>query len=383
MYKISGSAWLLGLVSFVGQLPTFVLAPFAGVWVDRWDRHRVLIVTQALAMLQSALLAALALGGHIEAWHILALQVFQGCINAFDTPARQTFLVEMVEARADMANAIALNSSMVNATRLIGPSAAGILIALVGEGWCFAIDALSYTAVLGSLAMMRVKARGAPRLHRKVTQDLREGWQYVWHFATIRNILALLALVSLMGVPYTVLMPVLATQVFGGAADTLGFLMAASGLGALTAALYLAARRSVLGLGKVIIGATVTFGIGLMGLAACRHLHMAMALMVVTGGSMMIQMAACNIVLQTLADEDKRGRLMSFYTMAYFGMSPFGSLMAGAAADRLGASLTVAIGGAACMLGGAAFAVDLPTMRAQVRRVYARLGILPAGASPE
>ena len=254
VYRLTGSPLLLGIVGFAGQIPTFLLAPFAGVLVDRWNRHRVLVVTQVLAMVQSALLAWFALRGTITVWHVLALSAFQGLINAFDTPARQAFVVEMVEAREDLANAIALNSSMVNGARLIGPSVAGVLIALVGEGWCFAIDALSYVAVIASLLAMRLQPRAAAaRAPKRVLVELREGFRYAASFAPIRAILLLLAFVSLTGIPYTVLMPIFASQVLHGGPHTLGILMAATGVGAVAGALWLASRTTVLGLGRTLV----------------------------------------------------------------------------------------------------------------------------------
>ncbi|MFS8068724.1 MAG: MFS transporter, partial [Byssovorax sp.] len=253
IYRLTGSALLLGVLGFTGQIPTFLLAPLAGVLVDRWDRHRVLVITQVLAMIQSGVLAALALAGVIEVWHVVALSVFQGIINAFDMPARQALVVEMVEDRADLPNAIALNSSMVNAARLIGPSVAGILIAGVGEGYCFLIDTASYLFVIASLLLMRLPRREAAARRSRVLTEFKEGLSYAVNFTPIRSVLLLLAVVSLMGMPYTVLLPVIAREVLGGGPNTLGALTAVSGLGALGGALYLASRRTVLGLGRVIV----------------------------------------------------------------------------------------------------------------------------------
>jgi MFS family permease len=377
VYRLTGSALLLGIVGFAGQIPTFFLAPVAGVWVDRWNRHRVLVVTQVLAMIQSALLAALAWSSRMTVVHIAALSVAQGLINAFDMPARQAFVVEMVADRNDLPNAIALNSSMVNAARLIGPSVAGILIGLFGEGWCFAIDAVSYLAVIASLLAMRITVRPrAPRTTR-VGAELAEGFRYVVGNVPIRSVLLLLAIVSLMGMPYTVLMPVVATQVLHGRAHTLGFLMAASGAGALAGALYLASRTTVIGLGRVIAIAAAVFGASLIGFSLSHVLWLSLVLMVPTGMGMMVQMAASNTVLQTLVDEDKRGRVMSFYAMAFFGTVPFGSLLAGTLAQRIGASNTIGIGGIACVVGAALFFRALPELRRLARPTYVRLGILP------
>lgn len=377
VYRLTGSAMLLGLVGFAGQLPTFVLAPLAGVLVDRWSRHRVLVVTQALAMLQSAALAALAITHVIQVWHILVLSALQGFINAFDTPARQSFVVEMVEDRADLPNAIALNSSMVNAARLLGPSVAGVLIAAFGEGWCFAIDALSYVAVLVSLLAMRLHPRPIAVKHKRVWVELREGFKYVAGFAPIRAILILLAVVSFTGIPYTVLMPIFATQVLAGGPHLLGILMAASGGGAVAGALWLASRRTVLGLGRILVIAGFCFGVGLIGFALSRSWIVSMPLLFLAGGGMMVQMAASNTLLQTLVDEDKRGRVMSFYTMAFFGMMPFGSLAAGWAGARIGAPATVLIGGVTTIAAVGLFLVKLPALRRQARPIYVKLGILP------
>ncbi|HEX4354365.1 MAG TPA: MFS transporter [Polyangiales bacterium] len=376
VYRLTGSSLALGLVGFAGQIPTFLAAPFAGVWVDRWNRHRVLVVTQVLAMLQSAGLAALALSGRIDVRSVAALAVFQGFINAFDVPARQSFVVQMVDDRLDLPNAIALNSSMVNAARLIGPSIGGLLIAWVGEGYCFAIDAISYVFVIASLLAMRIRHVEKVRSDKHLWIELKEGFHYAMNFPPIRNVLSLLALVSFMGIPYAVLMPAVAARTLGGGAHTLGFLMAASGLGALGGTLYLASRKSVLGLGRVIVFASAAFGLGLIAFSQSRGFALSFALLVPTGMGMMIEMAASNTIIQTVVDEDKRGRVMSFYTMAFFGTVPFGSLFAGVMADRFGPSTTIAIGGASCVLGALVFFRTLPSFRRSVRPVYVRLGIL-------
>lgn len=382
VYRLTNSALLLGVVGFAGQIPSFLLAPFAGVLVDRWNRHRLLVATQVLAMLQSLALAILALTGAINIWHVIALSIFQGVVNAFDMPARQAFVVEMIERREDLANAIALNSSMVNAARLLGPSIGGVIIAAVGEGWCFMIDAVSYVAVIASLLAMKITPRmTAPIREANVLQQLREGWKYVAGFAPIRDVLLLLALVSLVGMPYTVLMPVFANEILHGGPNTLGLLMAASGVGALIGAFVLAARKSVLGLGKYIPLTAAAFGVGLIAFSFSRVLWLSLLLMIVTGFGFMIQMAASNTVLQTIVEEDKRGRVMSFYTMAFMGTAPFGSLLAGSVAARIGAPHTLLFGGAGCILGALWFATSLPALRRDVRPIYVKIGILPEMAA--
>jgi len=382
VFRLTNSALLLGIVGFAGQIPTFLISPLAGVWVDRWNRHRVLVVTQVLAMLQSGLLAYFALRGTITVTHVLVLSIFQGFINSFDMPARQAFLVEMIEDRADLPNAIALNSSMVNAARLLGPSVAGMLIASVGEGWCFFIDAVSYLAVVASLVAMRIVPRVIAAHRVSALTEMRDGFRYVAGFAPIRALLLLLALVSLMGVPYMVLMPVVASDILHGGAHTLGFLMAASGLGALIGALYLASRRTVLGLGRIVAASALLFGVGLILFSRSRVTWLSLLLMFATGMAMMVQMAASNTILQTLVDEDKRGRVMSFYTMAFFGTVPLGSLLAGTMAHRIGVANTISVGGAACVIGSLLFMRELPELRRLTRPVYARLGIYPA-ATPD
>jgi MFS family permease len=382
VYRLTDSALLLGVVGFAGQIPSFILAPFAGVLVDRWDRHRLLVITQVLALLQSLAMAILTMTGLIKMWHVIALSVFQGLINAFDMPARQAFVVEMVEKREDLANAIALNSSMVNAARLVGPSIGGVVIAAVGEGWCFMIDAISYIAVIASLLAMTI----TPRLlqvtkNANMLQQLREGWSYATHFAPIRNILLLLGLISLVGMPYTVLMPVFADDVLHGGPNTLGLLMAASGVGALIGAMFLAARKTVLGLGKFIPMTAAAFGAGLVAFSFTRVLWVGLALMVVTGLGFMAQMAISNTVLQTIVDEDKRGRVMSFYTMAFMGTAPFGSLLAGSVAERIGTPHTLMFGGIGCVLGAIWFATRLSDLRRDVRPIYVKIGILPEVAT--
>jgi MFS family permease len=381
VYRVTHSALLLGLVSFSGQLPALLLLPFAGVWVDRWNRHSVLKVTQVLSMLESFALAALALSGSIAIWQIILLTMFQGAVNAFDMPARQAFLVEMIEDRADLANAIALNSTMVNGARLVGPSIAGIIIAVAGEGYCFLVDGISYLAVIASLFLMRIRPSVARRPQRNVISELREGWSYVMNFAPIRSILTLLAAISLIGVPYMVLMPVFASTVLHGGPHTLGFLTGASGVGALISAITLAMRKSIVGLGRMIAITAFTFGAGLIAFGFSRSLWLSLLLMLVIGFSMMQQMAAGNTILQTIVDEDKRGRVMSFYTMAFIGAAPFGSLIAGALASKIGAPLTVVCSGSLCVLVAFWFSTQLKEIRRIVKPIYVELGILPEVAT--
>jgi MFS family permease len=356
VYRLTHSAAMLGIVGFAGQIPTFFLAPFAGVLIERWSRHRVLVWTQVLAMVQSALLAVFALTGTITVWHILVLGMFQGFINAFDTPARQTFVVEMVEAREDLPNAIALNSSMVNGARLIGPSIGGILIAMVGEGWCFAADAVSYLAVIASLLAMRLAVTPPRPGKARVLTELAEGFRYLETAPRIRRTLLLLAFVSLTGVPYMVLLPIFAGDVLHGGANTLGILMAATGAGAVSGALWLASRRGTAGLVRTMTLAGCTFGVALLAFGLARSIWLSVPFLVLAGAGMMVHFAGGNTLIQTEVSDDKRGRVMSFYTMAFFGMMPLGSLAAGLLGAHIGAPATVACGGAATLIAVLLFA---------------------------
>ena len=376
VYRLTQSPLLLGTVGFAGQIPTFLLAPLAGVIVDRIDRRKVLVWTQALAMIQSLALAWLTLTHRINIAEVLVLSAMQGTINAFDMPGRQSFMVKMVEDRADLSNAIAINSSMVNVARLIGPSLAGLVIAATNEGWCFLIDGVSYIAVIASLLMMRVASTADAHSGASMVAQLREGWTYVSGSVPIRVILSLFALLSLMGWPFIVLMPVFAAQVLHGGPHTLGFLMGAVGVGSLTSALSLVMRRSVKGLSRRIPVAAVAFGAGLICFGFSTNLWLSMALLLLTGFGMMQGLTASNTIIQTLVDEKMRGRVMSYYTMAFVGMAPFGSLLAGALAHWIGAQRTVMISGAACILGGAWFWSQLPRIRKDMRPIYERLGIL-------
>jgi MFS family permease len=331
-------------------------------------------------MLQSFAMAALALSGLITVWHIVALAAVQGVVNAFDLPARQSFVVEMVENRADLPNAIALNSSMVNGARLIGPALAGVIISAVGEAWCFVVDGASYLAVILSLLSMRVVRRSASKQTRRVGEQLREGWTYVSESVPIRSILLLLGLVSLAGMPYTVLMPVIASEVLHGGPNTLGILMAASGLGALAGAFSLAIRKSVLGLGRRIVLCSGLFGLGLIAFGWSTHLWVSLLIMPVMGFSMMQHMASSNTILQTIVDDQKRGRVMAFFSMAFQGMAPFGSLLAGTLAAYVGTRWTLVLSGLSCLAGCLWFSGKLKEIRRILRPVYVQLGILPQAA---
>ena len=377
VYRLTGSALLLGVVGFAGQIPTFLLAPFAGVWIDRLNRRHVLLITQVLAMVQSLALAVLTLTKHINIHEIVFLSAFQGAINAFDMPGRQAFLVQMVEDKEDLGNAIAMNSSMVNVARLVGPSLAGAVIAVSGEGYCFLVDGLSYLAVIASLVAMRVKL-GTTQAHKgSMLVQLREGWAYVSGFAPIRTILLMFAIVSLMGWPFTVLMPIFAGSILKGGPHTLGFLMGAVGVGALASAVSLALRKTVLGLARMIPLSAGAFGIGLILFGLSRNFWLSLLLMVVCGFGLMQQMAASNTIIQTAVEESKRGRVMGFYTMAFVGMAPFGSLFAGSVAHVIGAPRTVMLSGACCIAGAIWFARHLRLIQMLVRPIYTDLGILP------
>jgi len=379
VYRLTGSELLLGIVAFAGQIPLLVLAPFGGVLGDRWDRRRILVVTQVLSALQSLALALLVFTDHITVANLIALQVVQGIINSFDTPARQAFVVEMVEQPDDLPNAIALNSSMFNASRIIGPTIAGILIAAVGEGWCFLLDAISYVAVIASLLAMRFRPREGTGSESHMFEELRAGLRYVTGFAPVAALLAQVTLVSVMGMPYVVLMPVIAAKVLHGGPHTFGLLMTASGAGALLGTIYLAARRTVLGLGKVIVGATVALSAGLMAFSFSNRLAVSLAVLPFVGAGMMLQAAAANTVLQTVVEEKLRGRVMAFYSMAVLGTQPIGSLLAGALADRIGAQHTILVGAILCLLGGLWFAVRRKKLAEYVRPIYIERGILTWG----
>ncbi len=377
VYRLTDSAFLLGVVGFAGQIPAFVLAPFAGVLADRWNRHRLLILTQALAMMQAFVLAYLVITETVVVWQIIVLSLVLGVVTAFDIPVRQSFMIEMIEEKTDLGNAIALNSSMVNGARLLGPSVAGLLIATVGEGMCFLFNGLSYLAVIASLLLMRIVQKDSSAHKSRAWYALKEGFKYVYDFEPIRAIILLLALMALMGMPYMVLMPIFARDILHGGPSSLGFLMGASGVGALAGALYLASRRGVLGLGKMIPIGVGIFGLGLIAFALSRNFFWSLTLLTAVGFGQMVQLATSNTLLQTMVDDDRRGRVMGFFTVAFVGMAPVGSLLAGALASVIGAPWTLFVGGVACLVGAGVFAKKLPQLREKVRPIYVEKGILP------
>jgi MFS family permease len=364
VYRLTNSALLLGVVGFASQFPSFLLTPFAGIYVDRWNRHRLLVATQVASMLIAFVLAALTLSGTISIPWLIIVSVCSGIVNAFDLPGRQAFVVLLVEDKRDLGNAIALNSSMFNAARLVGPSIAGAIIALTSEGWCYFIDGVSYLAVIAALLAMRVpQAQPAPvAAPVSPLQQFREGWTYAYGSRTIRSVIAVIALVCLVGVPYTVLMPVYAAEILGGGAHTLGFLMTATGGGALLGALWLASRRNIAGLTRNIAVAGAVFSVGLMAFALSRVMWLSVPLLIVSGFGFIVMVASSNTLLQTIVEDNKRGRVLSFFLMAYFGTTPFGSLAAGAVSERIGAPYTLVACGALCLAGIAWFATQLTAL---------------------
>jgi MFS family permease len=378
VYRLTHSALLLGVVSFAGQIVAFLIGPFAGVWVERMDRRRLLVWTQAASAVQSLALAALTLAHLITLNEIIVLSIFQGLINAFDMPARQSFLVQMVEDRNDLGNAIAINSSMVNGARLCGPAIAGVVISVAGEGWCFLLDGISYLAVIASLLLMRIQPLNLKRAATSMLEQIREGWAYVSTFRPIKSILMLFALISLMGWPYLVLLPVFAVQVLHGGAHTLGWLTGASGVGALVSSISLAIRKSVVGLTRMLQIAAAVLGVALISFGFSHVLWLSLALMLFAGFGLIQCASVSNTIIQTLVPEDKRARVMSYYTMAFFGMAPFGSLFGGALAQRIGAPHTVMLTGVFCLAGALWFTFELPKVRKVMRPIYQQMGLLPA-----
>jgi MFS family permease len=381
VYHMTGSALLLGIVSFAGQIPTFLLAPVAGVLTDRWSRYRVLLITQIISMIQAFILAWLCLAGMIQIWHIVVLSIVLGCVNAFDVPSRQSFVVDMVGKKEDLGNAIALNSLMFNMARLIGPSAAGIMLASTSEGICFLLNAFSYIFVIISLYMMKLDIKYTRKKESEILKELKEGWSYTFGFSPIKQLILLLGTVSLSGMSYSVLMPVFAKEVLHGGSNTYGFLMGAAGFGALMGALYLASRKTVLKLGRIVPASAILFGTGLMALSFSRLFAISLILMVFVGMGLMLQTASSNTILQTITDDDKRGRVMSFYTMAVMGTAPFGSLFAGGFANIIGTPNTILAGGVLSILGAVFFFRKLPELKTLVHPIYVKMGIIPEVAT--
>lgn len=371
VYRLTGSVALLGAIGFASQIPVFLLAPIGGIVADRFNRHKVIIATQSTSMLLAFILSYLTLTERVEVWHLFVISTGFGITNAFDIPGRQAFAVDMV-GKDDLINAIALNSSMFNGARIVGPAIAGILVATIGEGWCFFANGASYIAVIIGLLLMNVK----PAIYRRrsgVIENIREGFAFVINSRPIRALLLLLGLVSLMGMPYAVLMPIFADKYLGGGSDTLGFLMGASGTGALIAALLLASRKGVFGLGRWVAVSSAFFGIAITGFAFSRLFLLSMFLLVIAGFAMMTQMSASNTLIQAMVPDELRGRVMSVYSMMFMGMAPIGALLAGTVAGIIGPTYTIAIGGMACVLGSVYFLANLAELSAEGREMILAL----------
>ncbi|MDO8603147.1 MAG: MFS transporter [Candidatus Omnitrophota bacterium] len=379
VYRMTNSAFMLGVVGFSTQIPTFILSPFTGVLADRHNRHKILLFTQALSLLQGLVLAILTMTGNIQVWHIIIMGIFLGCVNSLDIPARQSFILQMIEEKENLGNAIALNSMMFNMARLIGPSIAGVLIAIAGEGVCFLINAISYVAVIISLVAMDkgIKIRKDRKEEYDILKDLKEGFNYAFGFQPIRAILLLIGVISLMGMSYAVLMPVFARDVLGGGPHTLGFLMAAVGLGALAGTAYLASKKKAIALGNLLPVSAGVFGLGITAFSFSHNIWISLSMLFVSGFGIMVQMAASNTILQTIVDDDKRGRVMSIYTMAFMGMAPLGSLLTGIIATRFGAGNTLIFSGLCCVITSVIFACRVPSLRKLIQPIYVKMGIVP------
>ena len=382
IYRLTGSGALLGLLGFVSQIPILLLSPVAGLAADRWPRRRVVIATQTSSMFLAFILAALTLTNHIQIWEIIALATLLGVVNAFDVPARQSFMIEMV-GRDDLLNAIALNSSMFNGARVAGPAIAGVLVALVGEGWCFLLNGISYLAVIAGLLLMRIDKALVVHDGAAPLEKLREGFRFVRHTKPIRALLTLSAVVSFMALPYTVLMPIFAVKILHGGASAYGSLMGAVGIGAMIGALAIAMRQQLRGLGNVVAYCSMGLGLSLILFGASRWYLLSLALLVVSGLTMMMEFTSTNTLIQSMVPEQLRGRVMSIYSMMFLGMTPLGSLLAGKAADRIGAPVTVAMGGLVALMAGFAFVRKWPAMRGPARELLAAQGMIAPAPAQE
>ncbi len=376
MYRLTGSAFMLGMTGFALQIPILLVSPFAGVWVDRYNRRKLLLLTQTLALAQALVLGTLTFAGLIQVWHVLSISLFLGTVNAVANSSRGTFLLEMVESKDKLPNAIALNSLIMNSARFVGPSIAGGVLAFAGEAWCFMLNALSYLALIAALLMMRVKPVAAHTAHEHWFEELKQGFRYAFGFMPSRRLLLLVAAVSLTTSPYQHMMPIFAGEVFGGDSRTLGFLISGAGLGALAGGAYLAGRTSLRGLSRVIIVASFSAGAGLMLFSQSRVLWLSLALMLPIGFGLIVTATSTNTILQTIADEDKRGRVVAIYGMSFLGMAPLGNFVAGSVASHIGAPQTLLIFGALCTVAAVAFALRLESWRSAIRPVYKRMGLV-------
>lgn len=368
VYRLTDSAFLLGVVGFLSQIPNLFLSPFVGVLADRWNRHTMFIATQIFGFFQALVLAALVLSGHIVFWHLIPLSLFLGIVNAVDAPVRQSFVVQMVGKR-DLDNAITLNSALFNGARLVGPALAGILVASVGEGYCFLINALSYSGVLGALVAMRITPQRFPAVRSRILSGLQEGIEYAYRSLTIKTLLLLIAFTSLVGMSYIILLPVFAGDVLSGGPKTLGMLYSATGIGALIGALFLVTRKSLARLLTIVAGSSVIFSLGIIGFSFSRWIPVSLAMMVFVGFGMMVQMISCNTILQTIVDDDKRGRIMSLYAVSFMGIIPLGNLIFGSVAHATGAPACALLCGVLCLAGTVVFAFRVRALQADVRTV--------------
>lgn len=376
VYRLTGSAWLLGVTGFAGQIAVFLFAPFGGLWADRFDRRKLLIITQAMAMVLAFALAALTYAERIEVWHVIVMATLFGFVLAFDAPIRSSFTPEMVPSRQDLPGAIAINGGMQNGGRMVGPAIGGLLLAVTSEGFCFLVNGLSKLAIILSLVMMRMtpQPKISPAVH--IWASFREGAAYTWSLMPIRLLLPIVALVSFMVTPYLTLMPIFAAEVFAGGAETLGFLIGAAGLGGVGGVFFLASRQSVRGLARWTAIAAALSGAAMIGFSYSRLLPLSLALMAIAGFGVIVTAMSVNMIMQTIVADEKRGRVISFFTMSFLGMHPLGSLAAGALASWIGAPHTLAIGGLCAVTGAYVLWRKLPLVRAHIRPLYVKLGII-------
>lgn len=377
VYNQTGSVFLLGVVSFSGQIPTFVLTPLAGVITDRWSKYNVILLANLLSLIQALILAILCLTGTVQLWQIIVLATGLGIVNAFEVPARQSFVVDMVEKKENLGNAIALNSIIFNGARIIGPSIAGIILASSSEGICFMINSISYVFVIISLLMMTNIKKKVSKKGTHVFNELTDGLHYTFGYAPIKHLIILLGISSLLGMSYSVLMPVFTKEILHGGSNTYGFLMGGAGLGALIGAIHMASRKSVIKLGRIVPFSAMMFGLSLIAISFSRNFSVSLLLMFFIGLGMMTQTASSNTILQTITDDDKRGRVMGFYSMAIMGTAPFGSIIAGGLAKVVGTPLTFLFIGTSTFIGGLYFLKKLPDLKSAIKPVYIRSDVIP------